>query len=114
MADYNSTTNMPPQCEGTKLVPRTGIMERVASNGKVRLRAKQSANKYDPIINHGVVTATQLSAFKAFYLTNRTATFTFTANEDGVQRTCVFSPEPFDVDPMPGQQYKLVVRMREV
>lgn len=118
-ANYNTTTNMPPQCEGTKLVPRTGIIERIATNGAVRVRALQSADKLDPVVDHGTVTLTQLNAFKTFYSTNRTTPFYFTAIEDGVQRTCLFRADrPYDVTPQPGPGgvilSKLVVNMREV
>ena len=108
-----------PQCEGTKLVPRTGGIERIATNGAIRMRFLQSADKNDPVIDHGVVTLSQLATFKAFYAANRTVTFYYTAIEDGVQRTCMFKPGgPYDITPAPGPSgvimAHLVVNLREV
>jgi hypothetical protein len=88
-------------------------MERTASNGAGRPRALQSATKYDPVINITFMTQTQRNALVAFYTANRAATFTFTADEDGVQRTCYFAPVPYSIEPLGGKLYKGVVYLKE-
>jgi len=103
-----------PQWIGTRLQQRTGIIERIASNGAVRLRALQSANKSDPVVVHGLLNATQLSTFKTFYTNNRAIPFYFTSVEDGIQRTCVFAAQGYEVSTNEGGFYSIVVYMREV
>lgn len=114
MADYNASVTA-PQWQGTRLVPRAGVLERIATNGAVRLRALYSAVKYDPVIVHGFMTAAQRTALLNFYAANRTATFTFTATEDGVTRTCVFAANPFTIEPMPDNAslFQATVNLRE-
>lgn len=113
--NYNSISPALPQCEGTRLVPRTGILRRTATNGGTRLRATQSANKHDPVVVHGRLSSTQVSALLAFYSANRAIPFYFTII-NGSQQTVVFSPDnPYDIKPVPGQGYSEVsVNMLEV
>lgn len=114
MADYTTATNMPKQAAGTRLVPRSGIIERMASNGAVRLRALQSATKYDPVIEYAAITQVQRDALLTFYTANRSLSFTFTAIEDGVTRTCVFAPTPFTITTLGASFYRATVYLREV
>lgn len=112
MATYPSLD----QWDGTKLVPRAGVIERMATNGTVRLRALQSGPKYDPTVVHGLLSATDRTTLLNFYTANRTTSFTFTATEDGVARTCVFAANPYQIEPVPGMSntYKATVFLREV
>ena len=103
-----------PQVDGTALVPRTGVMERIATNGAVRSRAYQSADKNDAQIDHGLLTSAQLATFKSFYAAHRAVEFFWTAAEDGVQRVCTFvGGSPYSVTPS-GGLFQLRVNLREV
>lgn len=113
MADYTTTTNMPAQFTGTRLVPRTGAVGRLASNNAVRVRVLAGV-KYDIVVAHKSCSQTQHDAFMTFYNTNRAATFTFTVAEDGVTRTCVFAPDrPWEVESL-GHRYNITVYLRQV
>lgn len=103
-----------PQREGTKFTLRTGILMRRASNGATRLRALQSMVKRDILIDHGACTEAEYLQLMAFYAQYQLQSFSFTAWEDDVTRTCVFAPVPFDVDPQNGGIYRIKVGLIEV
>lgn len=91
-----------PQTEGTKLVPRPGLMKRVATNGVARTRALSSATRYDPVIQHKGLTLAQFQALQTFYETNRAIPFTIVYNPEGITLTCLFDERGFDYTPQPG------------
>jgi hypothetical protein len=112
MASYPSF----PQWDGTRLVPRSGRIVRKASNGAVRIRELQSADKLDPTVVHGLLSSADRTTLLAFYAANRATSFTFTAAEDGSTRTCVFADPPYQIDPLPGtsSSFKATVYLLEV
>lgn len=116
MANYNTDLTFGPvQWLGTELQPRTGVIERVASNGKVRMRSTQSADKVDAVVVHATLTQSQIAEFKSFRNANRVGTFLFTGIEDGVQRTVAFAGQtPYKVEGTPDGLWQLTVYLREV
>lgn len=103
-----------PQCEGTRLVPRSGIRVRIASNGTARARALSSAMRYDPIIVHKGLTLTQLQELLAFHESNRGVAFTLTYQPESSTLTCLFADKPIDYQPMlagGGQRFNATVYM---
>lgn len=113
MADYTTHTNMPKQCAGTELVPRTGRLRRTASNGATRIRLLQSTTKLDPRVEHKLCTPTQRNAFVAFYEANKATSFTFVADEDGVSRTCIFGDPPYKIDTAKGTKFNITAYLIE-
>lgn len=109
MDNYNDL-NL-PQWDGTRIVPRTGVMARMASNGAIRLRSKHSM-KNDIEMFHGSLTLVQKDAFLNFYNANRVHAFTVTTNEDSTTRTCVFAEKGYNITPKEGA-YDLKVYMLE-
>lgn len=103
-----------PQREGCKLTPRTGILLRRASNGTSRLRALQSAAKYDILVDHGTCTAAEYASLISFYAQYRMLSFTFTSWEDNVTRTCVFAPDPYEIAPLVGGLFKIKTALIEI
>ncbi len=65
-----------------------------ASNGAVRVRAFYSAPRRSFVLRLGVLTAAEKATLETFYNTNRTATFSFVWDADGVSYTCVFAQAP--------------------
>lgn len=117
MANYNTDLAFGgKQWQGTELNPRTGVVERTATNGSVRMRSLQSVVKYDPVCVHGMLTKTDVDNFKAFYAANRLVPFLYTANEDGIQRTVMFAgATPFKCVPASDLvNWSLTVYMREI
>lgn len=107
------------QWEGSELELRDGVMERIATNGKVRTRALQSDTKYDPVVEHGMLTNAQVDDFLSFYngvgQGGRTRTFLFTSTEDSVQRTVVFRPgRPYRLRRRRDGLHTLTVYLRHV
>ena len=105
-----------PQWDGTKLVVRSGMMERIATNGQVRMRALQSKAKLDPTVVHGFLSQAQRQELIDFYNKFRTVSFTFTAQEDGVPRLCYFAgANPYQIEPIAGMPntYNATVYLRE-
>ena len=104
------------QWDGTKLTPRTGLKERIASNGSVRMRATQSVVKMDPTVFHGFMTSTDRQTLIDFVANNLGVAFAFTGTEDGILRTCVFQPNAYQIEPLAGSSatFKATVYMREV
>jgi hypothetical protein len=85
----------------------------MASNGKVRLRDMQSADKYDITIHHGPCTEAQRQTLMTFYTTNRSLAVTFTADEDGVARSCYFADPPYTVDPLGNSLFAITVNLTQ-
>jgi len=115
MPDYTNYNSMAmPQWVGTVLVPRTGMLQRIASNGTVRLRAMQSVIKRDPTVFHGVLTLAQRNALVDFHVHTWNASFFFTATEDSVQRTVCWAPKPYDIKPNAQGNYEATCYLVEI
>jgi len=110
---YNTFPTL-DQWVGTKYTPRFGMQERLASNGAVRLRALQSAPKFDITVVFSLVTQANHDLITAFYTANRTAPFLFTATEDGVQRIVVFAANAYNIEPLDSSLYKITMYLREI
>lgn len=116
MANYNTDLSFGNKhWLGSKVTPRTGVVERVATNGTVRVRSLQSGVKYDYTVVHGSLSKANVDAFKTFYATNRLLSFFFTALEDNVQRTVMFAANPYEVTPKDDNvNWELRVNLREI
>lgn len=99
---------------GTKLTPRTGMIERVATNGAVRMRSTQAAPKYDMTLMHGFLSASQVAGLRTFYARNWLKPVLVTCVDDNVQRTMLFAPNPFDVVPNVDNLWAVTVYFREM
>lgn len=99
--DYTNYNSLAIQeSEGTQFLLRTGVMDRVATNGGSRSRGLQSGTKYDLQIFYKKLTQAQRDAIVDFYTHNRLSTFHATPSEDGVQRTYSFvGVKPHDIKP---------------
>ena len=106
MAAYPSL----PQAAGTRLVPRSGVRLRYATNGAVRGRALSSAPRYDPTVVHKGLTLAQWQSLKDFYEANRAIVITFAyAAIESISLNCVFAERPFDVEPQLGDFFNVTV-----
>lgn len=90
-----------PQAQGTKLVERTGMLLRTATNGKSRPRALTSGPLYDPVLIHPLITQAELDTLKAFRLANRGSEFDVLYQPENQTIACYFSDKPLGVDPVP-------------
>lgn len=87
-----------PQCEGTDLVPRSGMRTRIASNGQARARALSSAMRFDPKVVHAGLTLAQWQSLRDFHEANRGVPFDFFYQPEGITYTCIFADKPFDYE----------------
>jgi hypothetical protein len=104
-----------PQWTGTQFNPRWGVQPRYATNGAVRIRLTQTSPKYDFQCYHGIRPQADRDTVVAFYEANRNASFLFTANEDGVQRTMRFAAsQPYAIKTVGAKLYDVTENLREV
>lgn len=89
-----------PQCDGTKLVPRSGVHVRIASNGTARARALSTAMRFDPIVTHKGIALADLQNLLAFEEANRGIAFTLNYVPEGASLTCLFADKAFDYAPV--------------
>ncbi len=89
-----------PQAEGTKLVVRSGIRLRMASNGLVRARALQSVSFHDVVIVHKNLMLADVDIIKTFHENNRGVDVAVTlVPYGGLALTCVFDTPPYQEEP---------------
>lgn len=105
-----------PRWQGTKLVVRTGIYERLATTGAYQTRKVQGAAKYDPMIVHEMLNVTQRRTLLDFYAAMSALSFEY-VDEAAQARTCVFAGvDPVQIEPVadyPGY-FRAMVNLREV
>lgn len=90
-----------PQAEGTKLVPRSGIMVRTATNGASRARALSSAQRYDAQLFHRLLSLADLQSIQTFHEANRGAAFDVYYTPEARTISCFFAAEkPYDAQPV--------------
>jgi hypothetical protein len=84
-----------PQGIETRAYPKDDITVLRATNGAARGRAWYTNKKYDfPAVVHRALTKAETATVEAFYDANRNVPFTFTWQQDGVVRTCIFTGPP--------------------